>query len=148
MIGGPGDGAFAGLPAPAPQGVRENRIGLIDQLEAFFGNGIVAVEIGMPAAGLLTKRLFEQGSIGAGGEIEHLPVINGDGHQQSAVTSRHSGAIVPGILGARGTAADFWARFLVISIPVAAGKVTAGCQGFAEVQVPLISIPRVSTPWI
>jgi hypothetical protein len=51
--------ALTRLPFLAAVRVAENRVGLVDKLEALFSMTVIAVQVGMPAPGLTPKRQLQ-----------------------------------------------------------------------------------------
>ena len=71
-----GMAAAPGFPSLTAAGITEDFIGLIDLFEPLFRRGIVAVEIGMPTAGLPAKRLLEAFGISARLKPKNSPVVH------------------------------------------------------------------------
>ena len=91
-IGNIRTGTTPSLPGLTAAGIAEHRIGLIDQLEALFSNGIVAVEIGVPAARLPAKGPFQLLIRAVGINPQQRPVIRLSGRCHRPKVQGHAGS--------------------------------------------------------
>ena len=65
-----------GFPSLSAAGITQDLVGLIDLFEALFRSGIIAIEVGMPAAGLPPKGLLEAFGVSSGLQPENSPVVH------------------------------------------------------------------------
>ena len=82
----------APLPSIAAVGITEHRIGLVDQLEALLSNGIIAVQIRMPTAGLTAKGSFQLLIRAVGIDPQLRPVIRISGRCHRPKVQSHDGS--------------------------------------------------------
>jgi hypothetical protein len=71
-----GMAAASGFPSLTAAGITEDFISLIDLFETLFRSWIVAVEIGMPTAGLPAKGLLEAFGVSARLKPKNSPVVH------------------------------------------------------------------------